>query len=150
MTTAAFAPAQEWGAPQRPARAVISISPYDSAEPLPWLGSVVDRLNEVALLEAGWDGDNAMPPTQEAGLAAIRAVCEVMWRDTPVPAIVPMFDGGLQVEWHRRDLDIEMTVAPDGSRHVWISAAGGLIEIDQEFRDAVDDLRNHLGLLTQA
>lgn len=31
------------------------------------------------------------------------------------PALVPTVRGGLQIEWHRRGVDIEVEVSPDGS-----------------------------------
>lgn len=155
MSTAAFAPAPRWShATGRPAAVhqlaaagptVISIKP----ESLPsWLDQVVERINALALLDEGWDGEQARPLTREAALAALNALLEVMWPDSPAPSVVPMYDGGLQLEWHAPGLDIELTSAPDGTRQVWIAATSGL-EIDNDFRYVVEDLRKHIGTLTR-
>ena len=158
MTTFAFAPAPEWSPAQRAARAPLDRErslaiAFESAHQVPeWLDRTVARLNELGVMHHGWDGAGARPPTQTAGVAALRAVMEIMSAlddAAPVPAIVPMFDGGIQLEWHSHDLDIEITVQPDGNRHVWLSANDGLIEIDEVFRGAVDDVRKHLGSRTR-
>lgn len=158
MTTA-FAPAQGWSpGPRRPATppdvgtsgaTVIEIRSQRAPEPaLSWLDRVVERINAIARLEPGWDGERAEPPTTEAALALFRGLLEVMWPDSPAPSVVPMYDGGIQAEWHTAGLDIELSVGPDGSRHVWLAAGSGL-EIDDDFRYVVEDLRKHIGTLTR-
>ncbi len=154
MSTAAFAPAPQWshatghaaGAHQvtSAVSTVINIKPQTVPS---WLDRVVQPMNGLALLEEGWDGEQARPLTREAALAALNALVEVMWPDSPAPSLVPMYDGGLQLEWHAPGLDIELTSAPDGTRHVWIAAASGL-EIDNDFRYVVEDFRKHIGTLT--
>lgn len=114
-----------------------------------WVDTVVERLNAVGVLRRGWDGEAAEPPTRTAAVAALRALFEVMWHDTPAPAVVPMYDGGLQLEWHGCGVDIELTVGPRGERHVWIGEESGLV-IDAEFRQAVEDVRKRLGILAGA
>ncbi len=155
MSTAGFAPAPRWShATGRTAAAdrltsavatVISIKPQSL---LSWLDQVVERINALALLEEGWDGEQARPLAREAALAVLNALVEVMWQDSPAPSVVPMYDGGLQLEWHAPGLDIELISAPDGTRQVWIAAASGL-EIDNDFRHVVEDLRKHIGTLTR-
>jgi hypothetical protein len=155
MSTAAFTPARRWsystGRPASvdqiasPTATVISIKPQSLPS---WLDQVVERINAVALLEEGWDGEEARPLARGAALAALNALVEVMWPDSPAPSVVPMYDGGLQLEWHAPELDIELTSAPDGMRQVWIAAASGL-EIDNDFRYVVEDLRKHIGTLTR-
>jgi hypothetical protein len=154
MSTAAFAPSQQWSPSARGRTApptvaqgatVIGIKP---PQPFSWLDRVVARINVLAALEPGWDGDSALPPTRQAALAALNGLFEVMWPDSPAPSVVPMYDGGVQLEWHGPGLDIELTAAPDGSRQVWIGAASGL-EIEDDFRLVVEDLRKHVGTLTR-
>jgi hypothetical protein len=153
MTTAS-APSHAWIAGGRKMQLpvdfapgqVIAISTEKPITALPWLATVVERLNDVVRLEPGWDGETASSPTREAALASLRALFEVMWQDSPAPAIIPMYDGGLQLEWHGQGLDVELSVAPAGDRHVWIAEASGR-EIDDEFRSVVEDLRKHLGAL---
>lgn len=81
-------------------------------------------------------------------MGALNALAEVMWRDTPAPSVIPMYDGGLQVEWHAPGVDIELTVTADGERRVWIAEAPSR-EIDDVFRSTVEDLRKQLGALTR-
>lgn len=151
-------PAPEWSPAQRASRALVdqersfAIASETAHRAPDWLDRAVARFNELGVMRRGWDGAGARPPTQTAGVAALRAVIEIMSAldaGAPVPAIVPMFDGGIQLEWHSRELDIEISVDPDGNRHVWLSANDGLIEIDEDFRGAVDNVRKHLGTLSR-
>jgi len=127
---------------------IIQINTSPAHNVLPWLDSALERLNSVGRLEGGWDGEAARATAAEAAAAALRALFEVMGSDTPPPSVVPMYDGGLQLEWHGHDIDVELAVGPDGARHVWISSASGL-EIDEDFRYVVEDLRKNLGTLTR-
>lgn len=145
MTTAAFAPAHR--APDQSGKVIPLESPR--AERLPqWLPEVVERINHLARLHTPAAADAPAPPTEAAATSALDAIRKVMWFETPTPAVVPMYDGGLQLEWHAEDVDIELTVKPSGERHVWIEAASGL-EIDEPFRAAAEDLRKHLGALSR-
>lgn len=156
MTTAAFAPPQGRSHESRAGRdratrpgKVIPLKSDQRVEFIPaWLPEIVDRINTLARMEAGSGADAPAPPTEAAATAALDAIMDVMWFETPTPAVVPMYDGGLQLEWHAPDVDIELTVTPTGDRHVWIQAASGL-EIDEPFRAAAEDLRKHLGALSR-
>lgn len=145
MTTAAFAPAHR--APEHVVK-VIPLNSLRSERLPPWLPEVVERINNLARLPSPIAADAPAPPTEAAATAALDAIRRVMWFETPTPAVVPTYDGGLQLEWHAEDLDIELTVMPAGERHVWIEAASGL-EIDEPFRAAANDLRKHLGALSR-
>lgn len=156
MTTAAFAPPQGRShgghAPgdraTRPGK-VIPLRADQRLEMIPaWLPQVVDRINTLARMDVRPGVDAPAPPTEAAATAALDAILHVMWFETPTPAVVPMYDGGLQLEWHAPGVDIELTVAPTGDRQVWIEAASGL-EIDGPFRAAAEDLRKHLGALSR-
>jgi hypothetical protein len=144
MTTAAFAPPAH-RAPEQFAKVI----PLEStrAERLPqWLPEVVERINKLARLPAPAAVDAPAPPTEAAATSALDAMRTVMWFETPTPSVVPMYDGGLQLEWHAEDVDIEVTVMPSGERRVWIEVASGL-EIDEPFRTAAEELRKLLGSL---
>lgn len=78
-----------------------------------WFIDVLDRLNELSELSADWDHHGA-PPIDAIDLAlALNVLTEVMAPDTPAPAIVPISGGGLQLEWHRAGLDVEIVVGLD-------------------------------------
>lgn len=75
-----------------------------------WFFDVLGRFQELSELPANWDHHGA-PPVEAADLAeALKTLSGVMALDTPAPAIVPISGGGLQLEWHRAGLDVEIVV----------------------------------------
>jgi hypothetical protein len=86
---------------------------------VPQLLDVAREIDEIATLKPGWDGHDA--PVL-SGLVASRAFLLLLSLEdatggaVPLPATVaPIADGGLQLEWDRDRLQIEVQVAPDGT-----------------------------------
>lgn len=53
--------------------------------------------------------------TQVAAIAyMLEILIEVLDSRTPPPSVVPTWNGGVQVEWHRNGIDLEIEVAPEG------------------------------------
>lgn len=73
-----------------------------------WLPRAIARLNHLLALEHDWDRDGAMPVSQVAAEWAVRLIGEAAQRGAPEPDVVPDVDGGLQVEWHVRGIDLEI------------------------------------------
>jgi len=81
-----------------------------SARPAKWLQPVVARLVKLRDLPIDWDGHGA-PPIDIADLAsALSLLAAIMREETPAPNIVPISGGGLQLEWHRAGLYVEIVV----------------------------------------
>lgn len=79
-----------------------------------WFRPVLERLVSLASLPQGWDG-SAAPPIDRSRLEAVLDLLAAITRhDTPPPAIVPGVDGGVQVDWHVNDVDIEISLPADG------------------------------------
>lgn len=72
-------------------------------------------LNGLRRLERGWDGDTADPIDAEAIAAAERFMAELARAHIPAPNVVPLADGGVQLEWWRgeRRLEIEFDADRD-------------------------------------
>jgi hypothetical protein len=58
------------------------------------------KLEELRKLDPNWDGYNGIPPSKEAISAAKRFMDSLF--------IVPSTDGGVQLEWHVHDVDLEI------------------------------------------
>jgi hypothetical protein len=66
----------------------------------------------------------------------MRLLESTMRDDTPAPWVVPLSDGGVQMEWHERGLDIEIGVPPsDESIDVWSNDAHGRWAHEYEVND---------------
>lgn len=81
------------------------------------------RLDALAALRPGWNGDRSEPPTTAAIEAARRlvAVIDVIREVAPrLPAQpVPTNDRGVSLVWHEKGWDVEIDVAADGTFDVW-------------------------------
>lgn len=81
---------------------------FASSKPVsPVSDTAGERLKELLRLPDGWDGYGAPPIRPE-----IAALATVLL--TP-PSIVPMSDGGIQLEWHIYSIDFEMSIYADGT-----------------------------------
>ncbi len=88
----------------------------------PSLLPALERIREMAALDADWDSEEADSPTPEAVASACYLIEAVAAgheqregiRVTPSTSS-PIPDGGLQVEWQGADSRIEVQANPDGS-----------------------------------
>jgi len=64
----------------------------------------VDRLPE------NWNSYGAKRIQPELTAAAIRLLVEIVQPETPKPEVVPTADGGVQIEWHVRGIDLEIKI----------------------------------------
>ncbi len=80
-----------------------------------WLYPVMRMLREISELQDGWDSYSAKPIRIEAAAAALRIASEILANETTPPVVVPIPDGGLQLEWHSRQSDLEIVVGPEGA-----------------------------------
>jgi hypothetical protein len=88
-----------------------------AGQPAAWVEVVRRRLEALGRLGEGWDGRSA-PRVAPANIGiAMQLLQRVMRTGTPVPEIVPTLRGGLQIEWHVPDVDVELEIATP-SRYV--------------------------------
>ena len=81
-----------------------------AATPQPWAQPVLETINYLLGLKPGWDSYGAPRIKPEVGRAAFDLLRDIMRANTPVPSIVPMGDGGVQIEWHVKGIDLEIEV----------------------------------------
>src|SRR5437764_330498 len=83
-----------------------------SGNPPPWWPEAEDRLSELLALREGWDTYSAPPVADEV----VHAVIAFLWLFATdaktTPWVVPTSLGGLQLEWHKPDLSVEVCFAP--------------------------------------
>ena len=113
--------------------------------PPTWFKGVLDRLEHLLSLPANWDSFGAQAVEVRKVAHALRFLSEVMTDETPSPEIVPTPDGGLQFEWHKGRIDLEVEVVSATrimagfedleTGEVWER------EVSQNLRPVVDALR---------
>jgi len=77
-----------------------------------WL--VFDALQKLASLPPGWDSYGARPLNPRAVWRSVGLLASIVPAIAPEPTVVPTRDGGVQFEWHRRGIDVEVRVPPVG------------------------------------
>ena len=79
--------------------------------------ALVKQLVALLRLETGWDSYGA--PT----ISPICAECALgfLWqsRTGPKPSVVPTANAGIQLEWHRGDVDVEIECFPSGHAQLY-------------------------------
>ena len=99
--------------PWRPARRIAVRAPRrDLPEELL---QALERACELQQLPRGWNSYGAEPVSDAAFRQTIEFLTTYVVRGIVGPVLVPTVRGGLQLEWHRRGVDIEVEVSPDGS-----------------------------------
>jgi hypothetical protein len=89
--------------------------PGDALVSPAWLGRVKRRLRELMQLAAGWDSYGA--PRVDPRIEPI-AEDLIEWfavDDMPAPDIFATTEGGIQIEWHIRGVNVEIDISPDES-----------------------------------
>lgn len=120
--------------------------PSDAAAGV-WQAAVLERVVALLNMPANWDGYGAPAISREAVMFALEVLQRTMQPTTPVPQVVPSSVGGVQLEWHERDIDLELHVAAPFRCEIWFEdhRAGTMVskELSADFaalRSALDEL----------
>lgn len=106
-----------------------------------WLAPTMNRLREVLQLAAGWDGYGAAEPRVDHAVDALIFLRRVMLPGTPLPAIVPLNDGGVQLEWHEGGLDFEVTFSSGVDRGFFLHERESGEEAEGTIEEGIEGLR---------
>lgn len=114
------------------------------SDPTPsWLKPVAVRLVEILGLPHNWDSYGA----KRIDLSIVEGAVNVLTqlpegRQLPTPIVVPTSEGGLQLEWHRNGIDLEIKLSP-GQRVRYFLATGK----NEEEGDVLDRLSHIQSLI---
>jgi hypothetical protein len=85
----------------------------DFGQALPvWFDPVMLGFAELVTLEPNWDSYGGKAIDKAVVDNAIALLDAMLDPASPVPSIVPLSSGGLQVEWHRQQQDLEIVFEP--------------------------------------
>lgn len=90
-----------------------------------WLSASVDDLNLLLTLEENWDSYGARKTDPKSAVHALELLTIVMTNDMPDPTIVPTPLGGVQLEWHRHGIDLEIEICGEGDYSVFFEDETG-------------------------
>ncbi len=85
----------------------------------PWNKAVIYRLQQLSSLQVGWDGFSAAQIRPDIAFFAAQFLSDFMRNDSIPPYIVPLHSGGLQMEWHVANGDIEMSIDEPFNVSIW-------------------------------
>ncbi len=83
--------------------------------------SVVRDLQRLIPLRDDWDSYGARPLRFDAVVGALEVLLSVLLDETPAPIVVPTIGGGVQLEWHRNGVDLEIDVISQQKCRVYFS-----------------------------
>jgi hypothetical protein len=106
-------------------------------------------MDDLLQLPEDWDSYGARPIDARAVDAALRLLRATMQPNTPLPSVVPMSRGDVQLEWHVRGLDIEIVVPAQGTIRVWCDDLRGGSEREFTLERGPEPLRELLRELTE-
>ena len=114
-----------------------------------WTRNIEDRLVSFLSLEKGWDAYDAPPPDFDAVVAAFDLLMMISEDSTPAPQVVPTPNGGVQLEWHERGIDLEIEVRSEFQFDVFYENLRTGEVREEEIMADLTPLRNWVGLLSQ-
>ena len=80
-----------------------------------WQTQAIKRLFRAAELPADWDSYGSPPPSRLAVSMAIWVIQAINLDDLPIPDVVPVPGGGIQLEWQCGARELELEILPDGA-----------------------------------
>lgn len=83
---------------------------------------VLERLSALGELELNWDSYGGLPIHRTAIEAASRLI-RSSDRDSLMPAVVPLSDGGISLEWRVAGGEFDLVIGPDGNIRFFVSEA---------------------------
>ncbi len=106
----------------------------------PWFRNVKTRLQRFLSYEANWNGYGEQPISRQAVKRSLIVLHRVALGG-PEPAVVPVFDGGIQIEWYYDGMEIEVEIPPSGRISIFMTFPDGSIveEHTQQVEDAIWD-----------
>lgn len=101
-----------------------------------WMLRVWERLQALQELPENWNGYGESPVALEAVAQTAELLVDI-GPTQPMPDIVPLCDGGLQIEWSDSSRELEIEVGPQGARTAFFVDDEGR---EQEFEVSAEDV----------
>lgn len=121
---------------------------YNAPPDRPWEPEVLRRLFSLVCMPQGWDSYSALSPRWDASMFALWVLGSVMRPRTPVPQVVPSSVGGIQLEWHQKDIDLEIHVSAPFEVETWFQDRRGGQPVAEELSNDFSALARPIEELT--
>lgn len=86
-----------------------------------WSNAVSKSIQRLKNLAPGWDGPGSVPIVTAALYRAETLIRQALEGRSAAlaPFIVPAGDGSIQIEWHKRKAEIELSIESNGDVYLW-------------------------------
>jgi len=137
-----YEPRQLSGSAQPDVPAFPRFAAHFQAPTVAWQAGALAKLIALSNMRENWDGYGAQQLRRDTAFFALDVLHGVMSPRTPIPQIVPSASGGVQLEWHTRDIDLEITISKPLECDFWfLDHRGESDHLDDEFQFASDYAR---------
>jgi hypothetical protein len=99
------------------ARLTLSAGEVEVHVPQPepdWLYPVLDKLQHVSQLAENWDSYGGQAPSDESIYTALAVLSRILRGESSAPTLVPLSEGGVQIEWHGDGEELEIRIGANG------------------------------------
>ncbi|GGO47557.1 hypothetical protein [Streptomyces lasiicapitis] len=127
----------------------ITVAVQGEGAEVPDLSEVVEKINKLLALPAGWDSYRAKQISPEAVVSMLRILISLMDRSSLQPQLFPLPDGGLQAEWHVGGSSIEIEVTGDGQSGCALADGEEEVEVEFSFPSVRDQLLDFRRILSR-
>lgn len=105
-----------------------------------WVDDFRSLCTGIRALESGWAGPGSRPVVERNFYLVEQYLALALARvpDPQLPSVVPSADGGLQIEWNREAIELEVLFGPDGKVTALVEDHELGVEIEEEGNAAVD------------
>lgn len=108
-----------------------------------WLSNTINKLEYIFNLPENWDSYGANQIVETSALVSINLIFQLLTKNIPEPSVVPINNGGIQIEWHMRNIDLEIEVQPTSIVSVYMDDLNNEFE-PIEFDFDSDEIRSHV------
>jgi len=110
-----------------------------------WLLPVIEEFVKVAALPENWDREGGLQIDPNLMNRALQTLDRLLSPGGAPPGVVPLSNGGLQLEWHRKGKDFEIEFNPNGEIEFYFFDEETSEEAEGAAENGLDQLEEYLG-----
>jgi hypothetical protein len=106
-----------------------------------WMAPTTKALSGLLNLPENWDSYGAGKIQELIVVRVLRLLTQILGISSPPPSVVPLSDGGIQLEWHRKEQDLEISFPVNALPTYFFCDRRAGIE-DEDFATEITKLAN--------
>jgi hypothetical protein len=120
-----------------------------------WFRPLFTRMVKLLDLPPNWNSHGARPVELKALEFALNLLLETMQPESPLPTVLALPRGGVQMEWHMGGIDFEVAVSPAGHFTLYLEGSdrcaltGEAIELEGGLADVRETTAHALAELAR-